>query len=193
MKLGLGPTLVIGGARSGKSNLVLELGLSWPGAVCFVATATAGDDDMAARIQRHKDERPARWSGLELPLFGGSDVSNTEGELLIIDCITMLVANLLFEGSSDDEITSHVAELGRALQQRQAPSLAVTNEVGLGVHPETELGRRYRDTLGRANRALADTCQTSLFVVAGKVVRLSDLELEWPTYQPATKENNNVD
>lgn len=187
MKLGLGPTLVIGGARSGKSNIVLELGLSWPGTVCFVATATAGDDDMAARIQRHKDERPTGWSGLELPLFGSSDVSDIDGELLIIDCITMLVANLLFEGNSDDEITSHVAELGRALRQRQAPSLLVTNEVGLGVHPETELGRRYRDTLGRANRALANTCETSLFVVAGKVVRLSDLDLEWPTSHSTTE------
>lgn len=190
MELGLGVTLLIGGARSGKSNMALQLGLAWPGPVCFVATATAGDDDMSARIDRHQKERPGHWSLLELPTFDSAAVPDSNEQqnherpsheqLLILDCVTMLVANLLFADHTDDEIVDHTSDLANALNKRRGPSVVITNEVGFGVHPETSLGRRYRDTLGRANRALAEQSETSLLVVAGHVVPLRDLSLEWP-------------
>jgi len=180
MEVGFGATLLIGGARSGKSNMALQLGLTWGGAVCFVATATAQDDDMSARIAGHQDERPSHWELLERPEFGSSDVPDGDDELLIVDCITMLVANLIFADHTDDGILNHAVELATALDRRRGPSIVVTNEVGLGVHPETPLGRRYRDTLGRVNRALAERAETSLLVVAGKVVPLETLSLQWP-------------
>ncbi|MEM7095308.1 MAG: bifunctional adenosylcobinamide kinase/adenosylcobinamide-phosphate guanylyltransferase [Actinomycetota bacterium] len=175
-----GLTMLLGGARSGKSDLAVRLAETWPGSVTFVATATAGDADMARRIERHQDERPADWDLIEAPLFGSTDIGAIGGDaLVIVDCVTLLVSNLLFAERDDPAITGHVAELGAALARRAGPTLAVTNEVGLGIHPETELGRRYRDVLGRANRVLAEHAELSLFVAAGRALRLEEVEPTW--------------
>ena len=181
MRLGRGFTLLIGGARSGKSDLAVRLGLAWPGDVVFVATASAGDEDMERRIARHQDERPDDWALVEAPLCSANDVDIPDGDaLLIIDCVTMLVANLMFAQRTEDEIDAHMVVLADALANRSGgPSVVVTNEVGLGVHPETELGRAYRDVLGRSNRRLADRSETSLFVAAGQVLPLETLDIGW--------------
>lgn len=180
MRVGQGLTLLLGGARSGKSDLAVRLGEAWSGDVNFVATATAGDDDMAQRIARHQDERPSDWALHELDHFGAADVDGLgTGALVIVDCITLLVMNLMTAGHDESAIAEHVADLGTVLAGRSAPTVVISNEVGLGIHPETALGREYRDILGRANRALAAHAETSLFVAAGKVLPLTTLDTTW--------------
>lgn len=180
MELGRGLSLLVGGARSGKSDLAVQLGEAWPDQVTFVATATAGDDDMTKRISRHQDERPAGWTLIESPDFSAIHAEALAvDDLVIIDCITLLVSNLMFADNDEMAIDRHVTELGQVLASRTAPTLVISNEVGLGIHPETELGRIYRDTLGRANRSLAAVAETSVFVVAGKALPLRDLTISW--------------
>ena len=180
MQLGRGLSLLVGGARSGKSDLAVRLGEAWPGHVTFVATATAGDDDMTDRITRHQAERPAGWTLVEAPMFDSKAAASlAASDLVIVDCMTLLVANLMFAEIDEREVEQHVGELGHALAERSGPTIVISNEVGLGIHPETKLGRTYRDTLGRANRALATVAETSLFVVAGKVLPLQRLDTAW--------------
>jgi adenosyl cobinamide kinase/adenosyl cobinamide phosphate guanylyltransferase len=180
MRLGTGFSLLVGGARSGKSDLAVRLGLAWDGDVVLIATASAGDADMERRIARHQEERPDDWVLIEAPLCSANDVTiPAPGALLIIDCVTMLTANLLFSQNDADEIDAHMTMLADALAARTGPSVVVSNEVGLGVHPETSLGREYRDILGRSNRRLADRAETSLFVSAGRVVALEELDVSW--------------
>lgn len=164
--------LLLGGVRSGKSSLAVTIGRGWNGPVAFVATAQAIDDDMTARIDRHRQERPEHWAVLEHPMPAAGDLPDTSGGLIIVDCITVLVANLLFAELDDDAIIEHVARLGGALADRAA--VVVTNEVGMGVHPATELGRRYRDLLGAANRVLAASLDDTYLVMAGRALRLDD-------------------
>lgn len=162
-------TLLIGGARSGKSALAVEIARRHDGDVVFVATAEPFDDDMAARIAQHRLDRP-EWPTVEAPRELAVAVAAADVDaLLIIDCVTVWVGNELHHGAPMDP-----APLVAALTSRRGPSVVVTNEVGLGVHPETELGRRYRDELGRVNQALADASTTTLLMVAGRALRLGD-------------------
>lgn len=161
--------LLIGGARSGKSALAVEIGRRHDGNVLFMATAEPFDDDMRSRISRHRRERPD-WPTIETPVDLGSAIAAAPGEpLLIVDCLTVWVANELHHDSCAD-----AAAVACALAERRGPSVVITNEVGLGVHPETELGRTYRDELGRVNRAIASVAATTLFMVAGRALRLGD-------------------
>jgi adenosyl cobinamide kinase/adenosyl cobinamide phosphate guanylyltransferase len=162
-------TLLIGGARSGKSSLAVEIGRRHDGDVVFVATAEPLDDDMRKRIAQHRLDRPD-WTTIEAPLDLGATIAAASTDvLLIVDCITVWVGNELHHRCTVDT-SSVVASLG----ERRGPSVVITNEVGLGVHPETELGRRYRDDLGRANQAIAAIASTTLLMVAGKAIRLDD-------------------
>ncbi len=180
MKLGRGCTLLLGGARSGKSDLAVKLGQAWSGDVILAATAEAGDDDMAARIARHQAERPSDWGLIEAPLLSAQEVVAVDpGALLIIDCITLLVSNLLHADKTEAQIDEHASILTHSLISRPSPTIVISNEVGLGVHPTSELGRQYRDVLGRYNRRIADRAQTSLFVAAGQVMELQNLETNW--------------
>jgi adenosylcobinamide kinase / adenosylcobinamide-phosphate guanylyltransferase len=162
-------TFLIGGARSGKSSLAVQIGQRHGGNVVFIATAEPFDDDMAVRITRHRDERPA-WPTIEAPLDLGAAISATPHDaLLIVDCITVWVGNELHHRNTVD-----ATGVITALDQRVGPSVVISNEVGLGVHPETELGRRYRDELGRVNQAIAAAAPTTLLLVAGQALRLND-------------------
>ncbi len=164
--------LLLGGVRSGKSSLAVSIGRRWSGPVVFVATARPDDDDMAARIDRHRRERPAGWTVLERPELGVDDLSSPDAGLTIVDCITVLVANLMLAGLDDTTVLKHMKELGSVLAAR--PSVVVSNEVGMGVHPATDLGRRYRDLLGGVNRELASSLHASYLVMAGQALRLGD-------------------
>lgn len=180
MQLGRGFSVLIGGARSGKSDLAVKLGGAWSGDVIVAATAEPSDDDMANRIERHQIERPADWGLIESPLLSANDVVTVEpGALLIVDCITLLVNNLMFHGRTDHQIDEHASILSHAFVSRTDPTIVITNEVGLGVVPEAELGRRYRDVLGRFNQRLVSRSQTALFVSAGKVTPLETLDITW--------------
>lgn len=176
-----GCLVLLGGARSGKSDLAARLGTDWDGPVVFVATAEASDDDMTRRISRHQTDRPADWATFESPRFNVLEANSLRPDaLVIVDCLTMLVSNLMLadepqsdESQSDDAVVNHVGDLIDVLQQRASPSIVITNEVGMGVHPLTELGRRYRDLLGRVNKRAVELADRSGLVVAGAVLPLS--------------------
>jgi adenosyl cobinamide kinase/adenosyl cobinamide phosphate guanylyltransferase len=162
-------TLLIGGARSGKSSLAVEIGLRHEGDVVLIATAEPFDDDMRERIARHRRDRPD-WATIEAPLDLGATIAAAPADvLLIVDCITVWVGNELHHRGTVDPSSVAVS-----LDERHGPSVVITNEVGLGVHPETELGRRYRDDLGRANQTIAAIATTTLLMVAGRAIRLDD-------------------
>ena len=162
-------TLLIGGARSGKSALAVEIGTRHDGDVVFIATAEPFDDDMRSRIARHRTDRPD-WPVVDAPLdLGGAIVAAPSEALLIVDCLTVWVNNELHHNGAVD-----AGGVATALGERTGPSVVITNEVGLGVHPETELGRTYRDELGRVNQAVAAVATKTLLLVAGRALRLGD-------------------
>jgi adenosylcobinamide kinase/adenosylcobinamide-phosphate guanylyltransferase len=167
-------TLLLGGARSGKSALAVEIGRRHSGPVVFVATCPALDDDIAARIARHRARRP-EWPTIEEPVELGPAVEKVDdGALVIVDCLTLWVSNLMLRGDDEPEVTDATAAFVGALVDRRGPAVVVSNEVGSGVHPEGELGRQYRDLLGRVNQIVAAGADTTLLVVAGRALRLDD-------------------
>lgn len=169
-----GLTVLIGGARSGKSSLAVEWGRRYDGEVVVIATAVASDDDLVERIERHRAERPG-WPTVEEPLELGSALASVDdGALVIVDCLTLWVSNLVWRGRADDEVVALARAVAQQAARRSGPTVAITNEVGLGVHPETALGRRYRDVLGQVNQAWAAAAHRCLLLVAGRAVLLSD-------------------
>jgi adenosyl cobinamide kinase/adenosyl cobinamide phosphate guanylyltransferase len=165
--------LLLGGARSGKSALALERGRAWGGTVTLIATAEAGDEEMAERIRRHRAERPAEWSTIEEPLdLAGALARVDDDSAALIDCLSLWVANLLARGDRDDAVEERARAVAEQAAARSGLTVAVSNEVGLGVVPHTELGRRYRDVLGRVNADWAAAADEALFVVAGRPLRL---------------------
>jgi adenosylcobinamide kinase / adenosylcobinamide-phosphate guanylyltransferase len=164
-------TFLLGGARSGKSALAIELASRWEGPVTFVATGEARDGEMEERIRLHKAERPAAWTSVEEPLELESALESAgAGSAVIVDCLSLWVANLLERDSGEIEARSERAAALAA--HRKAPSIVVSNEVGLGVVPVSELGRRYRDVLGRVNTQWAAVADEAALVVAGRMLRL---------------------
>jgi adenosylcobinamide kinase / adenosylcobinamide-phosphate guanylyltransferase len=167
-------TFLLGGARSGKSSLAVELARAWEGPVSFIATAEAGDDEMAERIRIHRRQRPAEWQTIEAPLEVREALGLVADEAaVVLDCLSLWVANLLERGDSAGEIELESRAVSALAAARRSLTVAVSNEVGLGVVPNTELGRRYRDVLGRVNAAWAADAERADFVVAGRSLRLS--------------------
>jgi adenosylcobinamide kinase/adenosylcobinamide-phosphate guanylyltransferase len=175
-------TFITGGARSGKSRFAVAEHADHR-RVVFVATAQAGDPDMAARISRHRADRPPHWTTIEEPLdlvARARAVSAADGDLsarrgafargvdaIIIDCLTLWVANRLLAGHADDAILLGADELADLVTQRSCALTIVTNEVGEGVHPETSAGLRFRDLLGAVNQRVAAACDRVVLMVAG--------------------------
>ncbi len=168
-------TVLLGGARSGKSSIAVELGRRHRGPVSFIATAPPVDADMEERIERHRLERPASWSTVEEPteLYEALDATSHDA-LVIIDCLTLWVSNLMYAGRSDADVCDLASAASALAASRPAPVVAISNEVGMGIHPETTLGRRYRDLLGRVNQRFAASADTSLLLVAGRAIALDD-------------------
>jgi adenosylcobinamide kinase/adenosylcobinamide-phosphate guanylyltransferase len=165
-------TFLVGGARSGKSGLAVAIGERHAGDVVFIATAEPFDDDMRDRIERHRSDRPS-WPTIEAPLALADAVRGADGAaLVIVDCLTVWLGNLMHAGTTD--LDDAARDLVAALSARPGPAVVISNEVGMGIHPETELGRRYRDDLGRLNHSLAASATTTLLVVAGRALRLRD-------------------
>src|SRR5260221_5065990 len=193
--------LIIGGARSGKSSFAEQLAASSGRPVAFIATATAGDDEMRERIARHRASRPRQWHTLEEPLdlSGAIRRASALADVLLLDCMTLWLGNVLSQASKQHERDNkEVEELslpGRlfdesALKEIEAlltvvKSLApgktlivVTNEVGLGIVPAYPLGRLYRDTLGYVNQQLARAADRVYLMVAGIAVDIKRLNEE---------------
>ena len=165
---------LLGGARSGKSALAVRTAAAWPGPVVFVATAGVRDDkEMRARIESHKDERPTGWTTVEEPLdLAGALAAAPEDACVVVDCLTLWVSNALEAGLAGDEVERAARETARLAAERESPTVAVSNEVGLGVVPETPLGRRFRDVLGRVNVVFAGAAERASLVVAGRELEL---------------------
>jgi adenosylcobinamide kinase / adenosylcobinamide-phosphate guanylyltransferase len=162
---------LLGGARSGKSALAVQLARAESLPVTVIATAEARDEEMAERIRLHRAERPAEWRTVEEPVELEEAVrSAPKQEVLVIDCLSLWVANLLERGGNNiEERARAVAESARG---RRPLTVAVSNEVGLGVVPATELGRSYRDVLGRVNAVWAEAAERVSFVIAGRELPL---------------------
>lgn len=174
---------LLGGARSGKSSYAEQWARDQGGQVLFVATAQAFDDEMRARITRHRQERPAHWQTLEAPTQTAhalaAVLSGSTSDTILLDCITLLAANILLalpEETSQEEVNELVlAEIDQLLavyEQSNATWLVVSNEVGMGVVPPTRLGRLYRDALGRANQRIAQRADEVVLLVASLPWRL---------------------
>ena len=171
--------LVLGGARSGKSRFALEEARENGGSVAFLATARAVDDDMAARIARHRAERPARWLTLEEPhdVIATGRRAAAAHDLLVIDCATIWVANLMERGDEDAAVLAAADGLAKLMRERLVSIIVVSNEVGEGVHPTTAAGRRFRDLLGFVNQRLAVAADRVTLMVAGLPLIVKDAPL----------------
>lgn len=171
-------TLILGGARSGKSAFAQRLATN-ARSVLFVATAEARDEDMRSRIEAHRRSRPTTWETLEEPLNLDATVPRAVGgrELVLVDCLTLWVSNLLLQDSegSGHPIEKRAQALIASYRQGQASWIVVSNEVGLGVVPPTALGGRYRDVLGRVNQEFAAAADQVYLMVAGLAVDLTGL------------------
>ena len=167
-------TLLVGGARSGKSARALRLALDWEGQVVFVATAEGRDPEMADRIARHQLERPASWRTVEAPLeLVRAFDSIPARAFVILDCLTLWVANALEAGWTDEDVERAAAAVATIAAAREQPTVVVTNEVGLGLVPQTQLGRTYRDLLGRVNAVFAAEAEQAYLMVAGRTLELT--------------------
>jgi adenosylcobinamide kinase/adenosylcobinamide-phosphate guanylyltransferase len=158
-------TLVLGGARSGKSRYAEWLIGTYPKPWIYVATAEARDDEMAERIAAHKARRAAGWRTIEAP----HDLADALGAAparaaVLVDCLTLWISNLM-EGAF--EIDAQTARLQKALADRTGPTVLVSNEVGLGIVPENALARRFRDAQGVLNQRLAAEAARVIMMVAG--------------------------
>ncbi len=163
--------LILGGARSGKSRYAMALARQQGDRVLFVATATAGDAEMAERIARHRQERPAAWRTLEASCNIAEQLERqaSDAVVVIIDCVTMLVSNILCCNTRQAEtlVNTEIHRLLAYMAASRATFILVSNEVGLGLVPPNRAGRDYRDLLGRANQELARQADVVYLMVAG--------------------------
>lgn len=166
-------TLIVGGCRSGKSRQALALGEKSAGRRnLFVATCQPHDAEMAARIARHQQERGRHWETVEAPLDPGKVVvdQGTGADVLLIDCLTLWISNLMMTHPRDEEILQAVDRLHTAVTAPPCPIILVTNEVGTGIVPENPMARRFRDLAGWCNQTMADACHRVIWMVAGIAV-----------------------
>ncbi|WP_347490917.1 bifunctional adenosylcobinamide kinase/adenosylcobinamide-phosphate guanylyltransferase [Desulfoscipio sp. XC116] len=178
--------LVIGGARSGKSSLAEKLAASAGSDINYVATAGVHDDEMAERVKQHRLRRPAGWRTVEeTHMLADVLLSFSPGAVVLIDCLTLWMSNLLLDdniplfGASAAEKEDYIIDQARKIVQvardRQLHLIMVSNEVGCGLVPEHKLGRLYRDIAGRVNQLLAELADRVFYVVAGLPLELKTL------------------
>ncbi|SRR5258708_2943094 len=167
--------LLLGGARSGKSDTAVRLAADAGAPVTFIATAEAGDAEMAKRIERHRAQRPTAWMVVDAPLDLHSAVTSApQANYLAIDCLTLWVSNLLGHGQTDSYVLAEARRVAKVL--RDHPSVVVSNEVGLGIVPANELARLFRDTLGSVNAIFASAASRTLLMVAGRALPLTSID-----------------
>lgn len=162
-----------GGTRSGKSAFALSLARRLGPRRLFLATAQAGDDEMSERIRRHRRERGEDFHTIEEPLAVAEAIErHTEQDVVLFDCVTLWLSNLLLEGNTTEAILQRVEELTAVLARRVLHAVVVSNEVGLGIVPETPLGRTFRDLAGLAHQRLSAVADEVYFAVLGTMLRI---------------------
>lgn len=162
-------TFILGGARSGKSRFAMELAKRAGGRVAFIATCVAADKEMQKRIVLHQKSRPAKWPTFE----EGDDIASLlrkidgKFETVIIDCLTLLIANLLHKKLSERIIKTRINQMIKILLGTNMRAIIVSNEVGLGLVPTNKLARDFRDLAGRINQSVASKAKEVFFLVSG--------------------------
>jgi len=166
---------LLGGARSGKSALAQRVAATSGRPVVVVVTAEPRDADMAERIRRHQSSRPSGWRTVEAPVdVAGVVRSLPTDDFVIVDCLTLWVSNLIEAGHSAQEIDEAAGVLATELAPRSA--VVVSNEVGLGIVPDNELSRAFRDALGSVNAIFAAKAERAVLMVAGRGLDLSRVD-----------------
>ncbi len=170
--------LILGGVRSGKSRQALLLATASPSGrrTGFLATARADDRDMARRIARHQADRPTGWRTVEEPYEIGEACRRLTDcvDLIVLDCLTLWVSNLLLRGDLPDDVLAATDALAKLVSERRVSIIIVSNEVGSGVHPPTEIGVRFQDTLGGVNQRVAAVAERVTLMVAGVPMLIKD-------------------
>lgn len=184
-------TFLLGGARSGKSSYAVDLAKSCHGHVVYLATGVPCDEEMKERIEKHKNARPDSWETIEEPLYvegilkklgesAQAEMPVPPTELVLLDCLSFLVSNLLLhhqnrekkDSQIEDAVLTHISDVVSIAREIRPRMIIVSNEVGMGVVPDAPLGRLFRDVLGRANQIVADRSNEVLFFVAGLPIRV---------------------
>lgn len=160
---------ILGGARSGKSTYALELARKNKKKVAFIATCQALDKEMAQRIRFHKKARPRNWQNFEEPckVSGLLNKIGAKFEVILIDCLTLLVSNLMLKGLKEDAIIQEINNILSALNKIEGKAIIVSNEVGSGIVPQSKLGRDFRDIAGKINQIVAKKSDEVFFMVSG--------------------------
>jgi adenosylcobinamide kinase / adenosylcobinamide-phosphate guanylyltransferase len=164
-------SLVLGGARSGKSRFAEQLLAGHAGRRVYLATAEPGDAEMRLRIREHQQRRGEGWCTVEAPLDIGLAIAAANGEAVLVDCLTLWLSNLMAAGRNVETATR---DLGDCLERVAGPVVFVSNEVGLGIVPDNALAREFRDRAGRLNQALAARANRVFFLAAGLPLTLKD-------------------
>jgi adenosylcobinamide kinase / adenosylcobinamide-phosphate guanylyltransferase len=167
--------LVTGGGRSGKSTFAQGLAESMAGRRAYIATCPVIDDEMAARVRKHREARKAgRWDTIEEPLALADALRRDGGhDVCLVDCLTLWVNNVVYEAEkvgravTEDDVARLCDEILEACRRRPGAVIFVTNEVGMGIIPENPLARRYRDLAGRCNQVIARKSETVILMVSG--------------------------
>lgn len=165
---------ILGGARSGKSRYAVELAKKISKEVAYIATYTMSDEEMKKRIKLHRNSRPDHWKIIE----EGKDIKSIFAKLkdrykvLIIDCLGLLVSNLLMEDFKDSQIQKILKELAHVISKAKFTTILVSNEVGCGIVPDNPLARRFRDIVGFANQMMAERADEVIFMEAGIPIKI---------------------
>jgi adenosylcobinamide kinase / adenosylcobinamide-phosphate guanylyltransferase len=160
---------ILGGARSGKSSFAVDLATQQSKRIVFVATAIGIDREMKQRIRAHKESRPEHWLTIEAPYDIGLVLQKLPAgtKLVIIDCLTIFITNLIMKNLTDGMIIKKLSDLFAFIKRSGFTAIIVSNEVGLGLVPNTKLGRRFRDLAGCINKLAAQAADQAYFLVSG--------------------------
>jgi adenosylcobinamide kinase/adenosylcobinamide-phosphate guanylyltransferase len=171
---------ILGGARSGKSTFALKLAKKDKRKVAFIATCQALDKEMAERIKFHKKMRPGYWQTFEEPykVSGLLKKIGAKFDVILIDCFTLFVSNLMLRGLKKDAITKEVNNILVALTKTKTKAIIVSNEVGLGIVPQNKLARDFRDMAGKINQTVARKSDEVFFMVSGIPIKIKGEKYE---------------
>lgn len=170
--------LIGGGVRTGKSAFALHLARRLGKRRLYIATAEARDDEMAMRISRHAKERGSEFRTIETPIDVVDAVAaSSDADVAVLDCLTLWLSNLLLRNDTEEAILSQVDRLIKVIREKRFHVIVVTNEVGMGIVPDSSLGRAFRDLCGRAHQALSAHADEIYFGALGTLIRLKPAPL----------------